>query len=62
MIKSIEFAGMEIPANRITSVSMEYGETEIVVNEASGIEGVGKEIKYTFRTNDYPVKLNYLGD
>lgn len=62
MIKGIKFAGMEIPANCITSVYMECGYTEITVNESSGIAGVSKEVKYKFRTNDFPIEFNYLGD
>lgn len=62
MIKSIEFAGKVISADRCTSFSMEAGMAEIVCMEESGIKGVEKEVKYRFSVNKFPIKVNYSGD
>lgn len=62
MIKSIEFAGKIIPADRCISLTMEAGTGEIVCNEDSGIKGVEKEVTYRFNVNRFPVKVNYSGD
>lgn len=62
MIKSIEFAGKVIPADRILSFTMEGVTAEIICHENSGIKDVEKEVAYRFNAIQYPVKINYSGD